>query len=260
MKEFNILLEILSNHTKKNLPILDFNAEGEGMGKEQLLFSKIKSGEFDSDDEAAKAIYGTETRDYRFNMLKSRVKEKLFNHLFFVDFKESIDHEIYQNEQDADKQLYFANILYKVGELDIAEKLLNRAISIAKEGEYTEIGVNCLRLLRTIYSDQKRPNFFNAAEEDLKSSVELLAKEEEAASAYYSQRMYLQKSLNSRRLHFEETPAILDRIKELWLETNSFNIFEQYYDLAVWFFELKGDFDQIIQITDEVEVLRKMRK
>jgi hypothetical protein len=47
--------------------------------------------------------------------------------------------------------------------------------------------------------------------------------------------------------------AAVERLKELWQLTRSFNVFEQYYKLRLIYLELINNFNEVIQLTDEAD-------
>jgi len=81
MDEIKELVKIVSDHTRRNLPLLDLKNLHQNGNKEVNLFLGIKSGEFKDDEEASSGIYGSEEVDFKFRMLKSRLNRKLLNHL-----------------------------------------------------------------------------------------------------------------------------------------------------------------------------------
>src|SRR5688572_7943637 len=85
MEELVKLVRIVTKRAYKNPPLLDLKNPSSSL-KEGELFLKIKQGETNTDIEAAAAMYNSEPDDPRMKMLKSRLRRKLFNHLFFLDF------------------------------------------------------------------------------------------------------------------------------------------------------------------------------
>ena len=73
MEEISELIRIVTAQTKKNLPLIDLKAQDDNENKELNLFLGVKNGSYDSDTAASLGIYGEETVDFKFRMLKSRL-------------------------------------------------------------------------------------------------------------------------------------------------------------------------------------------
>lgn len=76
--------------TKQRLNNIELIDERLPDGKENLylkLFKGIADGVFNSDEEAALQLYQTSAKNKKYLMLKSRLKERLINTLFFLNHK-----------------------------------------------------------------------------------------------------------------------------------------------------------------------------
>jgi len=83
-EELHTLVTLVSEHSQQPLPLL---GRLERLpGKESTLFDNIGKGNYCSDEEAAADLYGQATPGKSYAMLKTRLYDKLLNHLFFLDF------------------------------------------------------------------------------------------------------------------------------------------------------------------------------
>ena len=130
MDEIRELIKIVTDNTKKNIPLLDLKNQHQNGNKEMNLFLGIKNGEFSNDEEASSGIYGSEEVDFKFRMLKSRLNRKLLNHLFFMDFaanKYTKANTVYQEALD---YFHFSRMLLNVGEVKLGTKLLYKTMDL----------------------------------------------------------------------------------------------------------------------------------
>ena len=65
--------------------------------------------------------------------------------------------------------------------------------------------------------------------------------------------MMVVKSVNSRKKNLENASKSIRILKDIWIETKSFNVFEYMYQLIILHKELTGDFKGIISILREIE-------
>lgn len=63
-------------------------------------------------NQAAAAIYATQSNDHRYVMLKARLKQKMLNYLFFVDFEKAGNHPANAPEQECLKLFHFVIALF----------------------------------------------------------------------------------------------------------------------------------------------------
>jgi hypothetical protein len=102
MEEIRKLIKIVSNRAEKNAFGVDLDVSTENPSLEEQLYVGARDGQYLTDDNASQGLYGADSTDHRFRMLKSRLKTKLLNLLFLVDFKENTNNSTWQNEQDCE--------------------------------------------------------------------------------------------------------------------------------------------------------------
>jgi len=254
MDEIKGLIKIVTEYTKRNLPLLDLKNQHKNGNKEMNLFLGIKSGEFSDDVEASHGIYGSEEVDFKFRMLKSRLNRKLLNHLFFMDFDSrsfTKSANLYQETLD---YLHFSRMLLNVEETSLGTKILYKTIDLAKECEYTVIVIDCLRALREVYAKTYRPKLFQNIKGQLEEFESIERLEEKADSIYQEHRLSINSTVNNRKKSLEPYENAIDELEALYDNTKSYNIFDNYFKMKVCYYELKGDFENVLKFIAEVEV------
>jgi len=253
MEELKRLVEIVTERGRKNLPILDVRSLDVEHNKELRLFKVIQELDPATDQNVAKEMYNSGVEDPRYKMLKHRLKSKLLNHLFFVDFKDHSSNVSYQFEQEAQNFLYFSQVLLKNGELELAEKTISKGMSLATEGEYTKITISFLELLRDIYSQKCQSNDFQKTMKQLRRYRKISQNESEAEDMYKEVVLKLEKSVNSRRKSIGKAIKTVGKLKELLGRTPTFAIFEKHNLLNLQCLELTGKYDEVIRITQKMD-------
>lgn len=253
MDEIKELIKIVTDNTKKNIPLLDLKNQHQNGNKEMNLFLGIKNGQFSNDEEASTGIYGSEEVDFKFRMLKSRLNRKLLNHLFFMDFasnRYTKSTNIYQEVLD---YFHFSRMLLNVGETKLGTKLLYKTIDLSKDCEFTSILNDCLRELREVYAKTYRPKLFQNIKNQIKEYEELERIEEKADLIFQENRLYINSTVNNRKKNFEPYLEAIKELEKLFKQTNSYNIFEKFFKLKICYHELAGDFETVLQITQSIE-------
>ena len=260
MDELNKLTRLLRDRVKDTYSSIDLDINEIEPNKEQQLLNGIIRGDFSSDEEAASILYHSDGNDQRYRMLKSRLRQRLLNLLYFVDFRDSKTKISVQYEQESSNYIHKAKILLREGLDDIAEKMVNKGLAISRETELTEITKEGLSILRGLLSYQCQPTNFYRTIEELDKVRKLHAIEEEASDLYHEHRLLVRKSVNSRKKAMKDAVDATAKLEELWHQTGSFNIFEQYYYLKFICYESTGDFHTILELTDKTEKLVKKGK
>ncbi len=253
MDEIRELIKIVTDNTKKNLPLLDIKNQHVNGNKEMNLFIGIKNGQFNDELEASNGIYGSEEVDIKFRMLKSRLNRKLLNHLFFMDFSAKSYPKSINFYQEVLDYLHFSRMLLNVEETKIGAKLLYKTLDLAKEGEYTLIVVDCLKALRELYAKTYRPKLFQNIKSQLQEVEKLQIIEEKADAVFQENRLSINSTVNNRKKSFKSYKKAIDELEGLYRKSNSYNIFEKLFKIKVWYYELKGDFESVLKLIGDVE-------
>ncbi len=255
MKDFKKLVKVVTKRGQKNIPLLFFNKDVEAIGKEMELYLRTQSGDFDTDKDASLGIYDAEIPDHRYKMLKSRVKQKLLNHLFFLDYDDERIPETHKQEEECLRLLHFSKVLINEGEFEVSEKLINKACYLAEEAEFTFLKMSALEMLRTIHTENCRPIHFKKTNEEIAELKELHTIEDKAKETYYYYKILLSKSGHSRKKNIDNVETAISDLKKLYHKYGTYQIFENLYKLEMLYFQLNGDFKQMINLTQEVDQL-----
>src|SRR5690606_2848404 len=122
-------------------------------------------------------LYGSQDDYHKYRMLKSRLKQKLYNHILFVE-KDTI---IAKKEEKQCMDLAFkGKTLLLLGEYDLAKKQLEKAISVATRYEFTEIIIECLEKMAFLFSQIVDVRLYNNVSKRLKHFRSLKVLEDRA--------------------------------------------------------------------------------
>jgi len=252
MRDLQRLVRVITDLKQRQYPLLELKGVNENSSKENVFFRYVKKGIVNSDDEAAELLYNTKSDDDRYRMLKSRLKQKLLNHLYFLDLSSKGFPAYVTAKQETLQLLHHANIARFTGEIKIAKNLLNKAHTQAERSEFTRERITALEELYQVYSINCQPHLFDQTIEELESCRTLYKKEEEANVLFYQFKMLLVKSVNSRKKNIDEVIGVIEKIKKLWEETGSINIFINFFSMKLFYMEMIGQFEEIIPFLKEI--------
>ncbi|MCB9075376.1 MAG: hypothetical protein R2760_05160 [Chitinophagales bacterium] len=109
------------------------------------LFSKfyqgLADGKFNSDDEAAHFLYGTDKADQRFRQLKHRFKKRLLNTLYFLDINSNSTTSVFDKAYyECINRLHICNIVQRYGGLRATTTyLINETYPTAVKHQFIDV-------------------------------------------------------------------------------------------------------------------------
>ncbi|MBX0291059.1 hypothetical protein K3G63_11445 [Hymenobacter sp. HSC-4F20] len=261
MDELVTLVKIVTDRRLAVLPFLDFSARN-GVSKDLQLVRLLEDDPNVTQNKLVKSLYGgvDERNQTAFRKLKSRVQQKLLNHLYFLDHTDIRHIVSRRHEQHCLGLLHQAKILSGESEYKLAERLYRKALTVACEAELTQYAVVCARMLRILYAETRNQARFKAMSKKLAELQKLLALEDEAEELYYEMKVVLQHKVRWRQGLLKQLPAQLERLEAIHKKAKSYNTFHFLYVTKMSKEELSGNYEEIIRLTAATEKARKQGK
>jgi len=250
MKELKVLAQLMMEEMQQAHPLISLRGKP---GKELTFLRGLVEDRFETDEQAAQVIYGAPPADHRYLSLKVRLKRKLLNNLFFVDFEKPGNHPANAHEQACMRLFHLTKVLRKKGCLEYAEKLASKLVDLATKAGFTPFVLSGLEELQYVYVQLHKPTLYEKNQEKLQHYRQLIQYEQEADDLYLGMKLRLNQSVKQRQALVPGVVSVVERLEQLWRLTQSFNVFEHYYRLQLWYLELINNFEAVIQLTDEAE-------
>lgn len=252
MDELKKLIDVLEQKGKSSASALLDYSDVESL--EARLYQLVREGQPTDEKILIEALYGSAATTGAYKMLKSRVKKKLYNQLFFLDTENTrIADELAIVEVKCRKILYLADLLRKLQEAAFAEQQLRKAIALAKESQFIKYEIDALEQLRMHFSER---NFsskeFNECVERLKILYSILEIEKKADNIYYEIRFSTKLGVHASNEVIVKLPEMIDRLLMFWKASDSSHVFRRYHQLKMFYYELKGDFESFILYLKEI--------
>ena len=251
MKEINKLVDLVTHGLKSNYDVISLTGDVENPGKEQQLYNGVLQGHYPTDESAADGMYQTDIYDQRFRMLKSRLRHKLYDLLYHIDFDDpGFTHTIKVN-LESKEYIHKAHILFKLGEYAMADKQLNKCITLAEANQLTDALLAAYELKCDILSYECKPTDFELTLDRVKELRKLSLNEKESQDLFLRMRMLMSKSIHSRNTCQEYLQKAMGICEKLWKSSKSINIFLNYYQLNTWFLLIQEDYNGLYKFTQE---------
>jgi hypothetical protein len=146
MHKLKEIIRVVGRRRLKRIEVFNDSGTSNRKNLYYRFYHGVKDGTFQSDEEAAKALCGTDPSDKKYLMLKSRVRSRLLNTLFFLENSSASEYE--QAVLQCNRNLMAAKVLLMNGARGAGESLLRATLTQAEKYEITEVALNCLLSLR----------------------------------------------------------------------------------------------------------------
>lgn len=216
------LIQIITKFGPPRLPLLNQSETGNN-NLENRLYENLKAGKYKNEEEALLDLYESKEDYYKYRMLKSRLKQKLYNHVLFVE-KDTIIAK--KEEKQCLDYAYKGKSLLLLGEYQLARKQFEKAIIQGIKYEFTSIVIDCLEKLAFLSTQVLDDKLYKTALEKLDHFNERKSIEDQAFRLYYDSKMILSDKISRKKAYLEKLPQKISLLKGLWLKSNSFNVFK----------------------------------
>ena len=249
MNELVTLAKIVALRRLPTLPVLDLDQTLDS--RESQLVDLLLTGAAPTQVQATKALYGqaTSTNVVALKRLKSRVQNKLLNHLYFLNHGDPLSAVWRPHQMACLDLLHKGTALAAEGEFILSQRLLRRCLTEAQAGEFTAYAVQSARQLTTLYAQLNKVAAYKQMDLILQQSLRVLQLEDEAERVFNSMFLLFSGPVKDRRALLPQLPERLEQLEALHRQAKTFNTFSFLYRLRLGQEELKGNFTEIIRLT-----------
>ncbi|AKQ45709.1 hypothetical protein TH63_08680 [Rufibacter radiotolerans] len=245
MDELKKLIQIIEKRTGKASQIFT------NKSKEKRLYQEIVSGNV-VDDQTAYSILYTKGEDVSgLKMIKSRLRKKLMNQLFFLDENNNGKVSPHSVEQNCLAKFYQARVFIDSGANDLALPILKKILSKSIEYDFNYISSLCLRSILQSYVNINERSLFYKVLQQLKNVTGKLEADQESEMLFMIANIELSHSVAARKNYLLQIDEVLGKMEQIWCQAQTFETFNNYYRLSIWLHELTGNFSEIVLITNQ---------
>ncbi|MEM1000518.1 MAG: hypothetical protein AAGN35_25925 [Bacteroidota bacterium] len=255
MKKLQEIVRVVGRKRLRRIEV--FNEAGGGTNRSSLyyrFYRGIKEQKYTTDEEAARDLCGTDPTDKKYLMLKSRVRARLINTLFFLDQTTTrYEAALYK----CNRNLVAAKFLLQGNARYTATSMLRSTYNEAEKYGLTAIAIDCLRHLRYGASLNGQEALYRQYNERFKELQRILAAED-LAEGYYQEITlpFARSSANIPQLS-QTAFAHLQEIEELRSNLSSFNLELQYFRLRIMAHQIATHYREVLAAAEEGEAFLK---
>lgn len=219
-KALKDLVKIVNKNKIKQLEILGVTHFEDS--KSEMLYEGILRDSFDSDDEAAEAIFGSFSKDPKYKKLRAKFFRQLVNTIFFIDFNESMFTEQSRAISNCYKDFAAAQLLQGRGAKVAAAFLLQQTLSQTEKLELTDLNSEITRTILSNYGNTITDVAGFGKYLDLYRKYEMKRAAEMKAFLYYKELgMYYASSNSPNDEVFQKATTYYDELKPMVKEIDT---------------------------------------
>lgn len=215
MEELLQLVDIVKHKGQRSLQLVNQNFRKKEKSKDNILYQGLLNNSFIDEVEAARKLFKTDPGNRNFRNTKAKLKQKLLNNLFFLDYHKS-DYTAYQEAYfDCLRQLHQVKILIMEGANCIAVKKIPAIIKSAIEYELFDIALEALLINRNEFSRMGKCTPLNISEMDIKAIKPVQKVIMDCEEIYYDTLVMMNKSFSSCDKIMDDIPRRIHKIENL---------------------------------------------
>ncbi len=240
MKIFKEMVSLVTKQRLNNLELIDDDFLDNNNNLYQKLFKGIAEGSFNNDEEAAKALYQSSASDKKYLMLKSRLKERLVNTLFFLNHKKIQDSPYQKAVYQCNKNYFCSKILLTHGARTSAVSLAKSTLTLAMQFDLNEIVLLCARMLRHHFAMMGLTREFDQYDQLANDSLKLVKAESKAEFMYESLLSQVARSKAYK-------PELANRAKDYFYQSKELSRYQQSFHLRLLHYRIGLLYYQVIR-------------
>lgn len=253
MEELQNLISIIKQKSQRSIQLVNQNFRKSQISKDNLLYEGIVNEIFTTEEKAARHLFNTDPGNRNFRNTKAKLKQKLLNHLYFLDYNKVGYTDFLRAKYECLHALHQMKILVMEDAGCVAIKKLPQLIKTAKEYEIIELALEGLLLMRNEFSSLGKCSSLNNSEreiQDLRPFHQAILSCEEI---YYDTMALINKSFSSGEKVLEQIPEKIEEISKTAKYFQSARLDILARNLEIAFFKMNHSFDEILTLCNYLE-------
>jgi len=253
MEELLQLIDIVKHKGQRSLQLVNQNFRKKEKSKDNVLYNGLINNEFSSEAAASKKLFNSDPGNRNFRNTKAKLKQKLLNNLFFLDYQKS-EYTGYQKAYyEALTHLHQIKILLMEGANCIATRKIPSLVKTSLDYELYEIALEALILIRNEFSRMGKCTPLNISENDIREIIPLKKVIEQCEDLYYDTLVVMNKSVSSCEKILDEVPGRIAKIENQYKKHRIKRLDILACNLKIAYNKVKQNHNNILKVCTYLE-------
>ena len=253
MKNLIEIAKIVTKKRVRKIEIFDDHSLRHKNSKFNDFYEALVAMKFKNDRDASRFLYDCPPTDDKYRQLKSRFRKRLLNTLFFLDVNlpstSSYDRAYYS----CNKDWTLVKILLSNDATFTANSLARQILTIALKYKFSDVIVNCSRILRKFAADNKEEKDFEEYDAYIKQFSNVLDAEIRSEELFQRVIMNYYKPADSESDLTEKIDIYCDALVGLSEVYDSPVIVYNMYLVWTFRYEMLHDFESMLEVCGQGE-------
>lgn len=258
MHRLKEIIRVVGRRRLKRIEIFNESGKSNRQNLYYRFYHGVKDGSIKTDEEAAMALCGTDQTDKKYQMLKSRVRSRLLNTLFFLDYSGASEYE--QAVQQCNRNLIAGKVLLMHGARSAGDALMRSTLTLAEKFEITDVAMNCLLQLRHAASFIGNVADFENMRKRFSEVKEIFELECLAEEYYQILVLPFAKGYSIRPEWVEQAQAYIAEIERRSETGSSYKVEMMLFRLRAIAGQIAGDGEQVLEACSRCESYLRQRR
>ncbi|MGB3076531.1 MAG: hypothetical protein WBB36_14480 [Chitinophagales bacterium] len=253
MKIFKEMVALVTKQRLNNLELIDERATNVKDNLYLKLFRGIAENSYKNDDEAAMDLYQSSSKDKKYLMLKSRLKDRLISTLFFLNHKQIQDSPYQKAVYQCNKNYFCAKILLTHGARTSAIAMAKNTLVVARQFDLNEIVMLCARMLRHHFAMLGLKHEFELYDQLADHSLKLLKSENRAELMYEALLTQVARSKAYKPELAATAKEYFNQSKELSKYQQSFHLRLLHYRIGLLYYQVIRNYKLTLNLCNRLQ-------
>ncbi len=253
MEELVKLIEIAKKKGQRSIQLVNQNFRKKEISKDNQLYEGIITGEFSNDDDAATKMFDTDPGNRNYRNAKTKLKQRLLNHLYFLDYDKDIYTLHNKMTYECLHTLHQAKILFMEGSNEIGVRLLPQLIRASTEFEFYETKIEALFILRDEYAHGGKLTPYLETQAEIDDASKALKIVRHCEALYFSTLVNINKSVSAQQRVIDAIPKTIKEIDQAAKELKSTRLDVLSLKLKLLYNQLTWKFKENLTLCTDLE-------
>lgn len=253
MDEIFKLIDINKKKGQRSIQLVNQNFRKKEVSKDNILYDAIISGKYNSDEEASLDMFGADPGNRNYRNTKGKLKQKLLNHLYFLDYEKNGYTNYDKVEYETRHVLHQCRILFREDAADIAMRRLPLIYKTSLEFEFIDMAIASLEMMRMQYAREGKTTPYTETNEEIKNLRYYLEAINSSEEKYQEALVYINKSTSSQNKAIKDIPEYIQHIEKNAKKYKSKRMNILSKKLQIIYNSILYRFEENILLCDELE-------